>query len=161
MKKQRTSDHLQPMTLRAFARLAGVSHSTASRWCNEGMPHHRSGEKTSPLKIDPRRAIPWLVNRQTGGDRGETHAERLVSEKADKIALDNQARRSQLVMRAHVEESVRRALDGLDGVLGGMAERLAPEVSRIAEPATARAILLQAHREARSTYAEVLRHLMD
>lgn len=150
-------------TRNEFASLVGMSAGWVTKALDEGMPAVRSGRKGDAVEIDTAQAWPWLLERAEGrvGNRPESERDRLASEQADKVALENRVRRGELVEAAAVQSMASELVARLGSALDGLPGRLANELAGIHEPAEIRARLVDEIRTARNSYAEGLGRMAD
>lgn len=146
------------VTRNAFAKLSGMSEGWVTKALDQGMPSDRSGRARKSVSIETATAIPWLLERAASQVKREegSERERLAREMADGKALDNAARRGELVNVAHVRAVMLAAVSQLGAELEGVPGRMANELAAISEPAEIRARLLGQLRGVRSSYADRL-----
>lgn len=138
-------------TRNGFAKFCGVSPSLVSAWIAGGMPA-KAGRQGREAEIDAEKAIPWVIlHRETppGSQR-----ERLAKEQADKIALENAAKRGELLFSAHVAEVLSALSADLAARHDAVPGRVAGELAGITEPAVIRSRLLDELRSVRAAFAD-------
>lgn len=135
------------MTRAEFATYCDVSPQTVTNWMIAGMPCERTGRQGSHVRIEPRRAVPWVINhREPPGSQRE----RLAGEQADKVAMENEARRGRLIDAGLVEECFMGLRAHLAQALDAIGGRLANELAGIDDPGVIRTKILEETREIRS-----------
>ena len=139
-----------------LAKLLGVSAASVSQWVDAGMPCARGRTKGHAITIEPERALPWVLARRE--PKGSQRA-RLAKEQADKVALDNAAKRGELVKLSLVADVMLAQAADISGRLDGLAGRVASEFAGISDPAEIRARLLDECRTIRAGHAEYIDRL--
>lgn len=115
------------------------------------MPAKRTRRPGSEVQIDPAAAIPWVINhREPPGSQRE----RLASEQADKVAMENEARRGRLIDVALIEETLMGLAAHLAQAHDAVSGRLAHELAGITDPGLIRTKLLAEMREIRDGAAQ-------
>ena len=121
-----------------------VSRQTVQSWYNEGLARRPT--------ID--QVLQFLAHRK--GYAPESQRERLAREQADRVALENAARRGELMPLADAIAAATEFATDIAARLDAVAGRLANEIPGITDAATARARLLEEHRAIRAASAEHL-----
>lgn len=139
------------ITRAKFAEFCGVSRATVTNWMDAGMPAKRTRRPGSEVQIDPTLAVPWVINhREPAGSQRE----RLAGEQADKVAMENEARRGRLIDVALVEETMMGLAAHLARSHDAVSGRMAHELAGISDPGLIRTKLLEELREIREDAAQ-------
>jgi phage terminase Nu1 subunit (DNA packaging protein) len=143
---------------REFAALCKVSAQTVTNWMNAGMPAKRSGRQGQTVRISLAAALPWVVaNKETAG----SERQRLASEQANKLALENARRRGELIYADQVAECLSRLAADLAARHDALPGRLAGELAGLNDAATIRGRLLEELRAVRRAFADATAELAD
>lgn len=150
------------VNLNQFTQFVGYTRQRVSAWIRQGMPAKR-GRKGRELQIDTVLAMKWLHDYWSAPTRGKPlgERERLAREQADRLAMQNEATRNQLVYADQVGSLVSAAVSELDNLLSDVPDRLAAPLANETNAALAREILLTEHRRIRAAYATALKDLAD
>lgn len=124
------------------------------------MPHEVAGKVNAGFQIDLSKALPWVLTYALEPPK-ESQRERLAREQADKVALDNAARRAELLAAPAVSEVLRSLVSGVIGQLDAMDNRCASEFAGIVDPARMRERLREEHRVVRTAMAATTRELAE
>ena len=141
------------LTLTEVAEATGKPLQTVHDWTKEGLPSVKQGR----FRIVTAAAlVRYLAAReyQPGSQR-----ERLAKEQADKHALENAAKRGELVYVDHVEYVLSSLAASLAAQLDALPGRMAGELAGINEPGVIRARLLEATRSIRAAVADAVEQL--
>ncbi len=143
------------MTFVEFAKLRGKSKGWVSHQIAAGMPVLSRGRNGNPSAIHPATAIDWEVEhaRVEAAPKPGSQRERLAKEQADKLALENAKRRSELVLASYVSEIFNGLAADISARLDGLPGRVANELAGITDPAQIRSRLLDECRAIRSGVA--------
>ena len=149
---------LPKLTISELADLLKVSQSTVSSWVEAGMPAVHSGRQRSKASIDLRQAMPWVIAHREarGGER-----ERLASEQADKIALENARKRGELLHADQVAEVLAKLGAELAARHDAVPGRVAGELAGLTDPGVIRGRLLEELRAVRGAVADAAAELAD
>lgn len=142
---------------RGFAQLLDVSPQTVSNWCEAGMPHSGGGRHGEAREINVREALPWVAANRTNKPASEKG--RLDRERADKLAIENAAKRGDLIRREHIELYVQYSESSVASELHAIGGRLANDLAGISDPAVIRARLLDETKRVRRNHAANLAKL--
>lgn len=140
------------VTRSEFAELFDVTPQSVSLWVQAGMPARVSGKRGQAVQIELSAAVPWALRRI---ERSGTERERLTSERADKLAIENAETRRNLVHAHHVRQAVENMLASLTECIEPP-EDLAEQIAGTDDPARIRSILMDWTRGVRSLYADRL-----
>lgn len=159
MSEEKKADPSYPADF--FARLFNLTPRRVQQLAKDGVIP-RAGRGEYPLLASVRGYVDFLQKAAAGQnrktfDKGER--ERLASEQADKVAIENATKRGELVRREDVEQVVTEMVALLASQLDGVAGRVANEVAATNEPSRAREIILREHRRIRTAYADGLAEL--
>ncbi len=151
------------LTLSQFAKLRGKSNGWVTKQIQAGMPVLVRGRTGMPSTIDPVTAIDWEVEhaRVEASPKPGSQRERLAKEQADKLALENAKRRSELVLASYVSEIFNGLAADISARLDGLPGRVANELAGINDPAQIRSRLLDECRAIRSGVAGYLLQLAN
>lgn len=143
------------LTLAETAELTGKPVQTVHDWTNNGLKSHKSGRHRLIRLVD---LIKFLAAReyQPGSQR-----ERLAKEQADKIAIDNAAKRGQYIHSGQVAEVMSAMAADLARRHDAVPGRVANEFAGTNEPAVIRARLLDELRTVRAAVAAAVDKLAD
>ncbi len=97
--------------------LIGIADRNVRELVRQGVLTKRAGENAYPMRASVAAYCAWLRERAAGRGTGQTaeHKARLVKEQADRVALDNQAKRGELVPAREVEAVWTGAMAALRG----------------------------------------------
>jgi phage terminase Nu1 subunit (DNA packaging protein) len=146
------------MTRNQFAALLNVARSTVSGWIRAGMPADGAGRSGKAVRIDPARALPWVVRRQSPPGSAR---ERVAAAQADALELANARRRGELVIRAQVLDVLDRLDRELEALHDALPARCVDYIRETTSPALIRARLLEETRAVRAGYADAIERLGD
>lgn len=135
------------MSASEFARLIGKSKSTVSVYLRDGMPHRRDGHRVT---IPVCAAVRWCIARQLCEISAR---ERLASEQADKVAMQNEVRRARLIDAGLVDECVAALIAHFDRRTAEAADTLAPRLAPLVDPGEIRGAILAETRAVRASIA--------
>ena len=136
-----------------LAALLGVTSGTVSRWIDAGMPCKRGRTKGHAVAINLHEALPWLLARRS---RPGSHQERLVAERADRLAIDNEARRGQLILTPQGFDVLSRLQAALERRHETIPDEEVAAIARSTSPGEIRALLLDEMRRQRTGIASDL-----
>lgn len=139
-----------------FGKLCGKHTKTVERWIDEGMPAEKHGGK---YVIELETALPWLCERSKAP--AGSARERLAQVQAERVELDNEKERKNLLRLDHVTDIMTSAVAQLASQLDGVAGRVANDLSSETNPAVIRQIVLDEHHRVRSAYADALQKLFE
>jgi phage terminase Nu1 subunit (DNA packaging protein) len=137
------------LTLTEMAALTGIADATLADWCKQGLRSRKRGRNRVIAVAD---LLRWCASRR---EQPGSHRERLAGEQADKVALANAQKRTELIWAWQVRD----ALHDLESHVGAALEaipRVAGELAGMTDPGEIRARLL---RETRGVRASVARHM--
>lgn len=152
-----TENSVETMTRREFAELIGRTPQAVSQWIQAGMPARHAGRRGRQIAISVEDALPWVLRHITAP---LPERERLASERADQIALQNEAARAGLVYTYQLRQAIGRLFDAFDECAQLPAD-LAERIAGSDDPATIRAMLLDWTRGLRSRYADAVATAAD
>ena len=149
---------LPPLTGAQLADLLKVSPGTITNWMDAGMPVTRTGRQRKALRISLALAMPWIISHREsrGGER-----ERLASEQADKIALENARKRGELLHADQVAEVLAKLGAELAARHDAVPGRVAGEFAGLTDPGVIRGRLLDELRGVRGAVADAAAELAD
>lgn len=141
------------LTLTEVSEATGKPLPTVHDWTKAGLASVKQGRARM---VTAAALIRYLAAReyQPGSQR-----ERLAMEQADKVALENAAKRGELVYVDHVEYVLSSLAASLAAQLDALPGRMAGELAGINEPGVIRARLLEATRSIRSAVAQAVEQL--
>lgn len=148
----------QNCTASDFAALVGVSQQAVSEWIAAGMPCKRGRGRGHRVQIDPPRAIPWVISRR---EPAGSQRERLAKEQADKVALENAAKRGETILAGQVADVLSTLAADLAARHDAVPGRVAGEFSGINDPAVIRQRLLDELRVVRGAFAIAIDKFAD
>lgn len=148
----------QLKTVGEFAALVKLHRTTVHKWIREGMPAAKHGNK---YLIDLCQAVPWMVQKFEEAKPAGSARERLAEVQADKVELDNERERKNLLRLDHMTDVRDAMLKSLDDSLAGMPDRLGSALADETNPALCRQIVLDAHHEARQVHAQDLQDIFE
>lgn len=123
---------MSTVNLKQFAELCRVSISTASSWCDAGMPCVRSRRRRgAAVTVPTGAALDWVIDRSS---RKETVRERLARVKAEKVEMENAKRATELIDARAVDYVLNRIMAAVRSEWNAMAERCASEFAAISDP---------------------------
>jgi terminase small subunit / prophage DNA-packing protein len=134
-----------------FGAVLGVSAQAIGQWMDAGMPCKRGRGNGHAVEITPEEALPWAISRRApaGSER-----ERLASEQADKVALENAVKRGELIHVGQVADVLSEMAASLAGQLDALPGRVASELAGLNDPGVIRARLLDETRGIRAAVAD-------
>lgn len=142
-----------PILTRAeFARLCDVAPASVTNWMNDGMPADRSGRAGREVRIDPAKALPWVIAHRESPPGSQR--ERLAKAQAEKVEMENEQRRGKTIDAAQVEETMLGLAAYLAREHDALPGRVANELAGINEPAVIRSRLLEECRAIRDGLAQ-------
>jgi phage terminase Nu1 subunit (DNA packaging protein) len=137
-----------------FAELIGCSGPQVANLIREGMPAAGAGKRGVALAIDTTQAIPWLLERaqrraeaEQAGPRGD-----LMREQADRLQMQNEQTRSELVPIGQIEAVAGELIRQLDAALLPVSD-VAEAIAATSNASQVRALLTGAVRDARRRFA--------
>lgn len=140
------------LTAAEFARLLDVSPASVTNWMNDGMPADRSGKSGREVRIEPEKALPWVINHRDAPPGSQR--ERLAKAQAEKVEMENEQRRGKLIDAGQVEETLLGLASYLAREHDALPGRVANELAGINEPAVIRSRLLEECRAIREGLAQ-------
>jgi phage terminase Nu1 subunit (DNA packaging protein) len=155
-----------------FAASWGVSRPTIAKRIAEGMPVIKADSNNLRVRINPADANQWLLQRERERYNPEDGSKslaaerlRLISEQADREALENACRRGEVIVYAVAEEVVAGLASLIVSRLDGLGGRLANELVNEPNPAVIRDKILAECRAIRQELADAAeglgRHYQD
>lgn len=119
----------------------------------------KAGRQGREAQIDAEKAIPWVVLHREAPPGSQR--ERLAKEQADKVAIENAAKRGELMHADQVAEVFTSLAADLAARHDAVPGRVASEFAGITEPAIIRSRLLDELRIVRAAVADALGRLED
>ena len=107
------------MNGKEFAALVGVTPRSVSDWADEGMPCTRTERSGSPVSIDVRLAIKWLMRRRVEPAANQ----RIALAKAERLEMMNLKARGEVRLLSEVKQQVLSAISSLKITLGSVPAR--------------------------------------
>src|SRR5215212_6677719 len=151
-----------------FAAFIGRDRKTIGKWIREGMPAVDAGVQGMRASINTPAAIEWLLmrerhkyNPELGSKNLATERLRLLSEQADREALDNARRRGEVIEYDECEGCFLALANLLASRLDGVAGRLANELVNEPNAAVIRDRIFTEHRAIRASVAAGLQEFVD
>lgn len=141
-----------------FGHLCNRAPRTVQRWIDAGMPHSRNGRRYQIALED---ALPWVMEFLQQPYHSQSESERLRKEQADKVALQNETTRSNLVRVDHMRAVVARMDQALSQHLEGSADRLAVHIAGETAPAMIRQTILNDHHAVQFAYGQKLQSIFE
>jgi len=151
-----------------FAAFIGRDRKTIGKWIREGMPAVDAGVQGMRASINTPAAIEWLLARERNKYNPELGSKnlaaerlRLLSEQADREALDNARRRGELIEYEDTEGCFLTVATILAGQLDGVAGRLTNELVNEPNSAVIRDRIFTEHRAIRASLAAGIQDFVD
>jgi phage terminase Nu1 subunit (DNA packaging protein) len=143
------------LTLAEAAEATGKPVQTVHEWTKNGLVSRKDGRHRLISIGD---LVRFLAAReyQPGSQR-----ERLAKEQADKVALDNAAKRGELLHADHVAEVLTSLAANLGAQLDALPGRCASELAGLNEPGVIRARLLDETRGIRAAIADATARMAE
>lgn len=128
-----------------LAKIFGVSANTAGKWMGEGCPHSKAGHG---VEFETVEVLEWMYgerptlnvvkNRQVSGPEvekeyydPEQEKARADKERADKLALENELRRGELVRADDVEQEWVKVLMAIRSAVLALPSNVAEELAML------------------------------
>ena len=122
MKKISDQSINRMMNAKEFAALVGVTGRSVTDWCDEGMPCTRTERSGSPVTVDVRLAIKWLMRRRVEPAANQ----RIAVAKAERLEMMNLKARGEVLLASDVKQQVAKAIAFLNIALESVPARCAP-----------------------------------
>jgi phage terminase Nu1 subunit (DNA packaging protein) len=146
-----TPIHWPKCSAAQFAELMGVAKQSVTQWIDAGMPCARGRGKGHLVTVTLEQAMPWVLARR---EPAGSQRERLAKEQADKVAIDNAAKRGEVVFLPMVSDVLNEMAATLAGQLDALPGRVASELAGLTDPGQIRGRLLDETRGIRGAIAD-------
>ena len=150
-------DLRQSVHLTEFARLVGISKSTANQWCKEGLPHHRAMEgsrrgRTVTIYLDE--ALPWLYQWLNACEEGAQEAKAWMDVKLKRLQYAREL--DELIDASKIAATLDKAIALLNEQLDTLASKHCREFAAETSTGRIRSLLREECRDIRRKFADHL-----
>ena len=155
-------DLRQSVHLTEFARLVGISKSTANLWCKQGLPHHGhvdGGRRGRTLTIYLDEALPWLYEKLNAGDKSAQESKTWMEFKLKELQYAREL--DELIGSEEVLRVCAGAINQLNEQLDTLASKHCRDLAAENSAGRIRALLREECRDIRDRFARSLAELAE
>ena len=138
---------MHTLNKKQLADLVGMSPRQVTFWIKAGMPHEGAGTRGSRLRIDPARALPWIIKHVSAAHGAPINQERqrLLRAQAEAAERENLVAEGELMSRDVTFQIICETLAVLRGAFLSLPSRMAGTLAAAPQdhPSVIRSMLKQ------------------